>query len=751
MTNQARFTINGTPSEDPVTGDRGYEGSFSETLNITLEVSPSSVLAVTYAVYDATDSTSPLSSLDASLLTFVESGSSTQTFTSVNDTAQIILPSSSVESWLIRCSVSTDQGSETFERMISLVTATTPALRKWVPGETAEFQRRGHADEYNKLLEYVNTVVIPSGTMTSVSSLNALRSLNLGVGRVNEIVSILGYSTLQDGGQGFFRFVNDPTLTDNDGTIVDSPIANYYFVRIYDGAINMRWFGARGDDTTNDTTTIQNALDSAHALSEGNGSVVFAPSGVYIHTQIQLNNFQTLDGEDGTVFKLQNNFIAVDALGGIMGRDGIESMTCQNFEYDGNSANQPHNIDRDDYTVHAINCATNNAERTPPEKINLFNLYLHSNMRTCFITFDYEQPNGLNRMSVQASNIRCRNSYHDHFFYLKRSDGNYNNITCEGYWGYSAIASYNQNFTNVIFKNVLENPDINFGITTSMFVQERVSDNGHGSQYQNFFCEFDPLIMTMGFNIINKGGSFFDGLNALRVGSTTGPFDLFRPSIDSENNRIENVTVKEAHSEFTFFDTSTEYTLRNTVFRNINIEFADGADMQNALFEINTTTQGFYVENIRVSTGWRYLFWVHPGVTASNFLFKTADLSNDPSFRAYNISGTATVSDIVVRDHRCLDSGSSLQNTQIKFVDCDFAGNLSNNRGIYPIVGTGAQLVFDIPMGLALTPLYYGVSPLDSNNHSSYSVTISGSNLRVTFTVAPSVTVNFAWWAAISI
>jgi len=44
--------------------------------------------------------------------------------------------------------------------------------------------------------------------------------------------------------------------------------------RDYNGAVNIKWFGAKGDGTTDDTTAIQNALDASRN--------VYIPSGVYL-------------------------------------------------------------------------------------------------------------------------------------------------------------------------------------------------------------------------------------------------------------------------------------------------------------------------------------------------------------------------------------------------------------------------------------------------------------------------------------
>jgi hypothetical protein len=153
--NQARFTIDATPSEDPVTGDPGYIAAFNQTLDFTLETSPSSALSVTYSVFDAADTSSPLSSYGATALTFVGSGTASETLVNPNGTAQIIMPAFGVASYIVRCSVCMSDATHIYERLVVLEAGTTPALRKTVPAETDQYYKRGWSDEQNKMVEAI--------------------------------------------------------------------------------------------------------------------------------------------------------------------------------------------------------------------------------------------------------------------------------------------------------------------------------------------------------------------------------------------------------------------------------------------------------------------------------------------------------------------------------------------------------------------------------------------------------------------
>src|SRR6185436_16141972 len=87
-------------------------------------------------------------------------------------------------------------------------------------------------------------------------------------------ITLSGYYTSNDGGGGDFIWVAGDSSTANDGTVVTptgSPAGRYK--RLYSGAIDLRWFGAKGDGSTDDTTFIQLAFNlgaNTYIVSNGN-------------------------------------------------------------------------------------------------------------------------------------------------------------------------------------------------------------------------------------------------------------------------------------------------------------------------------------------------------------------------------------------------------------------------------------------------------------------------------------------------
>ncbi|RKN83890.1 hypothetical protein D7M11_16275 [Paenibacillus ginsengarvi] len=77
-------------------------------------------------------------------------------------------------------------------------------------------------------------------------------------------------------------FVYDPADTasaDNGGTVLVSA-SGARFKRLYDGSLNVKWFGAKGDGVSDDGPAIQRAIDAGGARSN-----IYFPQGTYRITQ----------------------------------------------------------------------------------------------------------------------------------------------------------------------------------------------------------------------------------------------------------------------------------------------------------------------------------------------------------------------------------------------------------------------------------------------------------------------------------
>jgi hypothetical protein len=98
-------------------------------------------------------------------------------------------------------------------------------------------------------------------------------------------LEILGYYTAGDGGGGTFYWDATSTATDNGGTIIQATgVTTGRWIRAYSGAINVKWFGVKGDSDgttgngTDDTVVLQAIFSAIHTSKFYS---IFMPQGKY--------------------------------------------------------------------------------------------------------------------------------------------------------------------------------------------------------------------------------------------------------------------------------------------------------------------------------------------------------------------------------------------------------------------------------------------------------------------------------------
>jgi len=129
-------------------------------------------------------------------------------------------------------------------------------------------------------------------TEIQIADYTALRAYTGGAKQV----SVTGYlaSAAPSGTAGLFtRDDNDTTSADNGGTIIVASNGKRW-KRAVSGAVNVRWFGALGDGTTDDTTAIQAAIN---AVSPGKLYIPKPPGSYYLVTGLTVSNALEIVGD----------------------------------------------------------------------------------------------------------------------------------------------------------------------------------------------------------------------------------------------------------------------------------------------------------------------------------------------------------------------------------------------------------------------------------------------------------------------
>ena len=109
-------------------------------------------------------------------------------------------------------------------------------------------------------------ITVSSAELSKVKTIDTIAELK-SISNPPPTVWVSGYYTKGDGafGSNIFEWDSTSIDADNGGTIIklDSVVTGRYKLR-YDGAVNVKWFGA---GTADDTGIIQNIIDNVDYVS----------------------------------------------------------------------------------------------------------------------------------------------------------------------------------------------------------------------------------------------------------------------------------------------------------------------------------------------------------------------------------------------------------------------------------------------------------------------------------------------------
>lgn len=174
-----------------------------------------------------------------------------------------------------------------------------------------------------------------STALKFTDNISTLKSTPLSYNRVY----VKSHTSEGDGGHGVFRAVTGAaagTYVDNNGTVIvpTGGDGSSAWLREYSGAVNVHWFGAKGDGVTDDTAAIQAAIQAA----VGNTTFFSADKVYIISSELTLPSSSHLFGYGAKLFlkALSNSRM----LSNNNHTAGNTNIFIEGLEFDGNKNNQ---------------------------------------------------------------------------------------------------------------------------------------------------------------------------------------------------------------------------------------------------------------------------------------------------------------------------------------------------------------------------------------------------------------------------
>ena len=283
-----------------------------------------------------------------------------------------------------------------------------------------------------------------SGTTTTIAGLKAL---SVASGLNGRAVLVSGYYAAGDGGGGQFVYDSSSAAADNAGTIIAPTVGSGRWLRVYSGAVSVRWFGAKGDATANDTTPIQSAV----TLATVNNSSVFIPACV-----------------PGSYYKITAP-IAFTAPVSVLGEDMLCSLiigvgfSAGQYMFDFNlSAGANYFWRLENFALRSLDGVPRGIHLKNTSYVNMKNVYLQK----CKYGIVFE---GTTAFSNRFENVVCYQTVSSGFYFLGFQGGGqltFDHCTFDGDLGFqgdSASAISGASFVDCNFEGCVSNSLVWYG------------------------------------------------------------------------------------------------------------------------------------------------------------------------------------------------------------------------------------------------------------------------------------------------
>ena len=179
------------------------------------------------------------------------------------------------------------------------------------------------------------------GIVDTIAALKARSVSGLGTGYA---LSSSGYYAKGDRGGGLFYYDSTSSATDDGGSVIQPTVGAGRWLRVIDQAVNVRWFGAKGDGATDDIVAINKAV--AFLVSKGGGQLYFPAATYMVSTAVLVRDSIEYFGDGkNSIIKARSNSLdnVIHTSGESEYASYVYGATIRDLTIDGNSANVSYN------------------------------------------------------------------------------------------------------------------------------------------------------------------------------------------------------------------------------------------------------------------------------------------------------------------------------------------------------------------------------------------------------------------------